>query len=721
MAGAGPAGLYAALLLKKADPGRSIRVLERNPPNSTYGWGVVFSQQTLESLREADRDSYEMIAGSFARWDAIDIHLDRARVMRAHGHRFAGLSRHGLLSILQGRCLELGVELRFDQALEGPPAPAEYDLVIAADGLRSELRTAYADRFGPSFDERTARFVWYGTTLRPDAFTYVVRSTPHGLVQATFYPYLDDRSTFIVECSAATWQGLGFDRMTEAGSLRSCERLFADVLAGHRLMSNRSRWSRFVTVRNRRWHHGNLVLLGDAAHTVHFSIGSGTKVAMEDAIALSRALDERPDLESALTWYEQARLPVVDVFQEAAYESLRWFEHLDRYVSKEPHQFVFNFLIRSGRITYDEVRARDPRFADSVDRWFSGAARGLPAETSPVVAPPPLFNPLTVRGLTIPNRAVALDVGDAPAADGAPGAGHASALTGLARSGAGLVMTGIVAVCPEGRITPLDAGLYSRAQRDAWQEVVRVVRASAPARLGIRLGHAGARGSTVPRRRGLDRPLREGGWELVAASPLPYAASGQRPREMTRRDMDAVLDAFARSAEAAAEAGFDLLELHLGHGFLLAGFVSPLTNQREDEYGGAIDGRLRFPLEVVTAVRRSWPPDRPLAVAYSASDWAAGGLTEEEAIQVAIALREAGADLVDVLAGQTVRRSRPRSFRGHFLARLSEVVRSAGRVPTIARGGLAGSDDMNTVLAAGQADLCVMEPWALADSGRWRG
>jgi anthraniloyl-CoA monooxygenase len=707
--GGGPAGLYAALLLKKADPGRSIRVLERNQPGVTYGFGVVFSDQAMGRLQAADLESYEAIVQSLARWEAIDVRFDGGRRLRAHGHGFTGLSRHLLLDILRRRCAEVGVEVAFGRPVEDPADLGDSDLVIAADGVHSRLRTALREHLKPRFDRRSAKFVWYGSALRPQNFTYRVLRTPAGLVQGTVYPYLDDRSTFIVECSAATWEELGFHRMGDDESLRACEELFADLLDGHRLESNDSRWGSFLTVSNPRWHHGNVVLLGDAAHTAHFSIGSGTRLAMEDAVALVEALGQHPSLESALDWYEQARRPVVESYQRAAWESLRWFERLDRYVDLEPPQFMFNFLTRSGRITYDAVRVRDGRFAEQVDRWFASRVQDLDGDLR--LAPPPLFNPLKVGSLAIPNRAVALHAGGEAAAEGVPGPDHVRDLVRLGRSGAGLVLTEIVAICPDGRITPGDAELCSDRHLEAWTGAVRAVHTSTPALLGLRLGHAGARGSTRLRRHGLDRPLRECGWELMAASPVAYAPGGRQPRQMTRADMDAVREGFARSAAMAAEAGFDVLEVHCGHGYLLAGFLSPLTNHRGDGHGGGIEGRLRFPLEVVRAARRAWPADRPLVVAFSATDWMPGGLTEPEAVLVASRLGEAGADLVDVVGGQTVCGAHPPGYGGQYLAELSELIRWAAGVRTIARGGLRDSDDMNTILAAGRADLCVMEPW----------
>jgi anthraniloyl-CoA monooxygenase len=690
--GAGPAGLYFALLAKKANPSCDITVIERNPADVTYGWGVVFSDRTLASFQRADYKTYERITENFVIWDAIDVRY-RGETIRCGGHVIAAISRRLLLNILQERCAELGVNMAFGREVgDLAELGGDYDLLVAADGIHSLARTQYEAEFKPSIDMGRARYIWLGADKVLDAFTFIFHETEHGLFQVHAYPYSGTSSTFIVECAEDTWLRAGLDQTTEEESLAFCQRLLNNDLHGARLLSNNSKWISFPTLKTRNWHTKiqnpkskiqNLVLIGDAAHTAHFSIGSGTKLAMEDAIALANALEQHADIEKALNEYEVERKPVVETFQRAAHESQTYFETLRRYLVLDPVPFAFQLLTRSGRITYDDLHFRDARFGDMVDRWMYG--RG-----SVGVSPPPMFAPFQLRSLCLRNRVVMMS-----SAEGAQG-------------GAGLVLTDICAVSPEGRVTLMDPGMYNEAHSKAWQDVVAAVHATSDTKIGIQLGHAGRRGSTRPRSEGLDRPLKEEGWPLIAASATPYTPASQVPKEMDRADMDRVREDFVMSASIAHECGFDLLQLDFAHGYLLASFLSHLTNRRTDEYGGSLENRARYPLEVLDAVRAAWPEDKPLSVAVSATDYVKGGLEVEDAIEIARMLKAHGCDLVHIHAGQTTYNAEPPYAKG-FLTPLSDRIRNEAGVPTIVGGYLTTSNETNTVLAAGKADLCVME------------
>ncbi|MDQ7859517.1 MAG: FAD-dependent monooxygenase [Armatimonadota bacterium] len=707
--GGGPAGLYCGLLMKKADPSREVTVVERNPADATYGWGVVFSERTLGALADADTKTARAITERFVQWDVIDIRY-RDAALRCGGQVFAGISRKTLLAILQRRCDELGVRLRFRTEVADLPGRDEADVVVAADGVNSAIRQRLARWLRPTIREGRCRYIWYGTDRWLDAFTFVFRENAAGLFQVHAYPFDGTTGTFIVECDEPVWRRAGLDRMDEAESIAYCRELFAPELGGRRLLSNHSRWIRFGTLVTARWWHDRVVLLGDAAHTAHFSIGSGTKLAMEDAIALARAFEHHRDLDAAFADYEMSRRPVVEAFQQAAGESQAYFEDLRRYLHMDPPQFAFHLLSRSGRMTYDALQVRDPHFVDRVNRWFAAAAAA--AERSapgPVVAPPPMLAPLRLRGLELANRVVlAAGPGTAEGA-GIPGPAFRRRVADLAMVGPGLILTGPVAVEPDGRITPASPGFYSEAQRDAWAGVAASIRERSAARLAVTLNHSGPRGATRPRAEGLDRPLREGAWPLVAASTVPYAPWSALPRAMDRGDMDRVRDAFARAAGFAAAAGVHMLVLQFGHGYLLATFLSPLTNRRDDAWGGTLEGRLRFPLEVLDAVRAAWPADRPLAVAFTADDCARGGLAREDAVEAARRFQARGADLLIPLAGQTIPDAGPAYGRG-FLTPLADLVRNEARVPVLLAGYLVTTDEVNTALAAGRADLCLVDP-----------
>jgi anthraniloyl-CoA monooxygenase len=708
--GAGPAGLYLALLAKKADPARQVTVVERNPPDATYGWGVVFSEETLGALRDADRRSYDRITESFAKWGAIDIRY-RGESVRSRGHAFSGMARKDLLRILQERCSELGVELRFHEEVTGLDQIPKADLIVGADGVNSLVRRLDEESYRPTVHVHRTRYVWFGTDLVFKAFTFIFRENDHGLFQVHAYPFDAATSTFIVECPEETWRAAGLDQATEEESIAYCQKLFAGDLEGHSLLSNRSLWGTFVTLRNESWHRGKVVLVGDAAHTAHFTIGSGTKLAMEDSVALAEALDRRPDdLEAALTEFEMERQPVVDRFQQAALESARYFENVRRYAGFEPVQFAFNLLTRSGRITHLELTRRDPAFIVAVDASFASSAAGEagPPGDRMVVAPPPRLAPLRLRGSDVANRVALSPLGDEEAIEGLPGESDQLELVRAASAGAGLVLTQIVAVSPSARITPGTPGLYRDDHADAWRGTVDGIHRETAAAVMLRLGHAGPRGATRRRLEGVDRPLTREGWPVLAASPIPYTPASQIPAQAGAGDMRAVIGDFATATRHAQEAGFDALLLDFSQGYLVASFISPMTNHRDDAYGGSFEARLRFPLEVFDAVRGTWPPDRPVGVSLTASDWVRGGHGPDEAVAVARLLKERGCDLVRVLAGQTTWRSRP-EYGPMFLVPFSDRIRNEAGIATMVGGAITTFDQIDTILAAGRADLCILD------------
>ncbi len=706
--GGGPAGLYFALLMKAADPAHDVTVVERNRPDDTFGFGVVFSDATLEGFAEADRDTYEAITRSFAHWDDIAIHY-RGEVLTSTGHGFAGMSRQRLLDILQRRCADLGVRLLFQTEVSDPDAHGDADLVLAADGVNSITRARYAAHFRPTLDWRANRFVWLGTTFPYSAFTFHFKESEHGLWRVHAYRYDASTSTFILETTETTWRRAGLDGADEDATLAFAERLFADELAGHRLLKNRSLWRSFPTVRNATWHHGHVVLIGDAAHTAHFSIGSGTKLAMEDAIALAQALQRHGDVEKALVAYEEARRPEVEALQRAAQVSLEWFEQTERYHGRlAPLQFAMSLLTRSLRVTHENLKVRDPAFVARVDRWVAAEAeRQSGVATGGAGAPPPMFTPFRLRELALPNRVVVSPMCQYSAEDGTPNDWHLVHLGSRAVGGAGLVMTEMTDVSREGRISPGCAGMYKAEHVAAWKRIADFVHARSTAKIGVQLAHAGRKGSTRRLWEGIDEPLEADNWPLIAASPIPYFPYSQVPRAMDRADMDRVRADFVRAAGMAAEAGFDLLELHFAHGYLLASFLSPLTNRRVDEYGGGLGGRARFPLEVFDAVRAAWPAARPMAVRVSATDWAEGGTTPEEAVELARLLRAHGCDIVDVSAGQTVPEQAP-AYGRLYQTPFSDRIRHEAGIPTMTVGNVASYADVNSIVAAGRADLCVL-------------
>ena len=726
--GGGPAGLYFALLMKKADPRHQVTVLERNRPDDTFGWGVVFSDQTLGNLRAADEESYRRITESFAHWDDIDVHF-KGRTITSGGHGFSGIARKQLLHILQQRAAELGVDVRFQTEVPDDAALAAIDLgdaelVVAADGVNSAVRRAHADRFGPDLDVRTARFVWLGTTKLFDAFTFIVVQNEFGVFQVHAYRFDREHSAFIVECDEASWRAAGCDRMDEAATVAFCEQMFAPWLDGHPLISNaahlKSPWLTFTRVVSERWHFRrepdasgtapHVVLVGDAAHTAHFSIGSGTKLALEDSIVLARELNARACIGEALEAYEGERKLEAVRLQNAARNSMEWFENDRRYVHLEPEQFAYSLLTRSQRVSHENLRLRDDAYLGGVERWFA-ARSGVEGDA----ARPPMFTPFQLRGMTLANRVVVSPMDMYSAVDGTPNDFHLVHLGARALGGAGLVVTEMTCVSPEGRITPGCTGMWAAEHVDAWRRIVDFVHAWSPAKLCLQLGHSGRKGSVCLPWEGGDVPLPEGNWEIYGPSPLPHGEGRQTPREMTRAEMDEVREQFVRAAEMAVACAFDMLELHCAHGYLLSSFITPLANRRTDEYGGSLENRLRYPLEVFRAIRAVWPEERPISVRISATDWVEGGIAGPESVEIARAFAEAGADAIHVSTGQTSPDAKPvygRAYQTPF----SDRIRNEVGVATIAVGNITEADQVNAIVAAGRADLCALARPHLADA-----
>ncbi len=757
--GGGPAGLYFALLMKLQNPQHVIRVVERNRPFDTFGWGVVFSDQTLGNLRLADPVTAGQISDAFNHWDDIDVHF-RGRTVRSGGHGFCGIGRKRLLNILQQRCLDLGVELTFEQDVTDDQAlAAEFaaDLVIASDGLNSRIRTRYVETFQPDIDLRECRFVWMGTKKTFDAFTFAFEQTEHGWFQAHAYKYDGETSTFIVETPEAVWQAHGLDKMEQPEAVVFCERLFAKYLDGHALMTNAAHlrgsaiWIRFPRVICKAWTHWNgetpVVLMGDAAHTAHFSIGSGTKLALEDAIELSRAFASHGehDMRGTLAAYEAVRSVEVLKIQNAARNSTEWFENVDRYTAMEMEQFAYSLLTRSQRISHENLRERDAKWLGGYEQWM---ARNLPPsplvgegpgergqvagkstfiESPPSPSPqplspqgrgaqtvPPMFLPLTVRSVTLKNRVVVSPMAMYSAVEGVPQDFHLVHLGARALGGAGLVFAEMTCPSPEGRITTGCPGLWNDEQMFAWKRIVDFVHASTTAKIAMQIGHSGPKGSTQLGWEITDEPLVANNWPLLAASAVPYGPQNQVPKAMTQDDMREVTAQFVAETERAAHAGFDWLELHCAHGYLLSSFICPLTNHRTDEYGGSIENRCRYPLEVFRAVRAVWPGHLPMSVRISAHDWAPGGNTADDAIIVARLFKDAGADFIDVSSGQTTRDAQP-VYGRMYQTPFADRIRNEVGIRTIAVGSVFEADHVNSIIAAGRADLCAVARPHLAD------
>lgn len=718
--GGGPAGLYFALLIKKAHPEDDVVVLERNAPGVTFGWGVVFSDQTLENFRDADADTYRSIVEHFAHWDDIDVVIGETTITSG-GHGFSGIARRTLLDILYRRAASLGVDVRFNcnvaclEALESIHGCDNADLVVAADGVNSTIRHERAAVFRPHLDVRPAHFVWFGTTRPFDAFTFFFVQNELGVFQAHCYRFENGLSTFIVECDDASWRHAGLDTADTPGTIAICERLFGKWLNGHQLLGNsthrtRSPWISFVRVTNERWFDGNVVLAGDAAHTAHFSIGSGTKLAMEDAISLAQAVSNQPDLPSALQKYQDARMIEALRLQNASRNSMEWFENVRRYTHLPPEQFAYSLLTRSQRVSHENLRLRDAAYLSGVERWFAARASeaaSLPQPTAADVPPPPMFTPYSLRGMTLVNRIAVAPMDMYRSRDGTPGEFHMVHIGARALGGAGLVFTEMVCVSPQARITSGCAGMYADEHASRWKRIVDFVHAESQAKICLQLGHSGRRGSTKLPWEASNAPLETDGWETIAPSPIAYTDGMRAPRDMTPADMNTVRDDFVRATRYGVDAGFDMLELHCAHGYLMSSFITPLSNHRTDSYGGSLENRLRFPLDVFRAMREAWPADRPMSVRISATDWVDGGVDGAESVEIARAFVRAGADIIHVSTGETSIDAQP-VYGRMYQTPYSDRIRNEAGVCTIAVGNILSADQVNAIIASGRADICAL-------------
>ena len=714
--GGGPAGLYFAILMKKANPAHDITVMDRNAADNTFGWGIVFSDKTMDGFRDADAQVVNEIEANFHHWDDIDVHV-KGRKITSGGHGFCGMARLKLLQIFQHRAAELGVKMQWEQEVTDPDIYAkEYDLVVGADGVFSTTRAKHEAHFNPRIDQRTNRFIWLGTTKKLDAFTFAFKETEFGRFNLHAYRFNEEMSTFIVETPEATWLKAGIDKLEADQSIAFCENLFADLLDGHKLISNArhlrgsAMWIKFNRVLCERWHKDNIVLIGDAAHTAHFAIGSGTKLAMEDAISLAKVLNSSEGtVPERLARYQAEREIEALKLQSAARNRMTWFEDVERYVHMEPEQLAFSLLTSSQRVGHANQKLRDPKYVESVDTWFAQKC-GLPAK--PI---PPMFTPFTLRGMALANRVVVSPMCTYSATDGLPGDFHFQHYTARGLGGAALVMTEMTCISADARISPGCAGIWSDAQASAWKRIVDFVHANSTAKMAMQIGHAGRKGSTKLAWDGIDQPLAEGNWPLIAPSALPYVAgASQVPREMTRLDMDKVKADFVAATLRAESAGFDMVEFHAAHGYLLSSFISPLTNQRSDAYGGSLENRCRYPLEVFKAMRAVWPADKPMSVRISAHDWVPGGTTPNDAAEVARLFKEAGADIIHVSSGQVSKDEKP-VYGRMFQVPFSDKIRNELHVPTITVGNIFEADHVNTIIAAGRADLCALARPHLAD------
>ncbi len=716
--GGGPAGLYFAISMKLRDPAHEVAVIERNRANDTFGWGVVLSDDALDKLQTNDPKSAQAIRDHFAYWDDIAV-VHKGQRTVSGGHGFAGIGRKQMLILLQERARELGVGLQFETEFKSAEDyRKEYDIVVGCDGINSRVRAEYADAFKPDIDTRKCKFVWLGTHQKfNDAFTFIFEKTEHGWIWAHVYQFDANTATFIVECSEETWDRFGFEGMSKEEIVETCRKVFEDHLGGHELMSNAEHlrgsavWINFPRVLCETWYHENVVLLGDASATAHFSIGSGSRLAFDSAIALADYLHSEADMEAAFQRYQDERRLEVLRLQSAARNSLEWFEEVERYLDLDPVQFNYSLLTRSQRISHENLRLRDPEWLQSAERWFMEQA-GMPAE-APVRAP--MFTPFALRDMHLKNRIVVSPMAQYKAVDGSPTDWHLVHLGERAKGGAGLVYTEMTCVSAEGRITPACPGLYAPEHESAWARIVDFVHGETEAKICCQIGHSGRKGSTQLGWERMDAPLPHGNWEVVSASPIPWSPENPVPREITRAEMDLVRDQFVAAAQMADRAGFDMIELHAAHGYLISSFISPISNARGDEYGGSLENRMRYPLEVFTAMRAAWPEGKPMSVRISANDWVGDhGVTPEDAVEIARMIAEAGADIIDVSAGQTSTEAQP-VYGRMFQTPFSDRIRNEAGIRTMAVGNIYEADHANSILMAGRADLVAVGRPHLAD------
>ena len=715
--GGGPAGLYFAICMKLKDANHDVTVIERNKPDDTFGWGVVLSDEAMENLVHNDPVSAKEIKSNFAYWDDISVHF-RDEKMTSSGHGFCGIGRKKLLIILQKRARELGIRIDFEtEAQTADHYASRYDLVVACDGLNSKIRDEYKQHFQPDIDMRKCKFVWLGTHQKfDDAFTFIFEETPQGWIWAHAYQFDADTATFIVECSEDTYDKIGFGEMDQAQSAAKCEELFSKFLGGNSLMTNSahirgSAWINFPRVNCEKWHHKNVVLMGDAAATGHFSIGSGSRLAFDSAISLANLLDVESDLQKAFARYQDERRLEVLRLQSAARNSLEWFEDIERYVDLDPIQFNYTLLTRSQRISHENLRLRDKSWVEKAENWFQKNAGGN-IDDAPKT---PMFCPYQLRDMKLHNRVVVSPMAQYMATDGTPDDWHFVHYGERAKGGAGLVVTEMTCISPQARITPGCTGIYTNEHETAWRRITDFIHTHTPAKICCQLGHAGPKGSTQVGWEEMDAPLPENNWPLLAASPIAWSKNNQTPKSLNKDDMEQISKQFVDAAQMAERAGFDMIELHFAHGYLLSTFITPLTNKRQDKYGGSLQNRMRFPLEICQAVRAAWPSGKPISVRISASDWVGDeGVSPDETIEIAKMLKAAGIDIIDVSSGQTSTKANP-VYGRMYQTPFSDRIRNEADMATMAVGNIYEPDHVNSILMAGRADLVCLARPHLAD------
>ena len=697
--GGGPGGLYFSILTKKAFPDCQIDVYERNKADDSFGFGVVFSDETLSEFLTRDPKSYDLIRKHFAYWDDLDVARD-GEIVRISGNGFCGCSRKTLLQLLQQRCLEEGVNLHFEHAIEDV-STLKADYIVACDGINSAIRTQFASDFGTKTELKKNKFVWLGSTKPLDAFTYFFRTTEFGPFVAHSYQYQEGMSTWIFECSEETWENAGFETTNEEATISKISSIFKEELDGHGLISNRSHWRQFPAITNEKWHKDNIVLLGDSKATAHYSIGSGTKLAMECAISLSDAIVKfGTNKEAAFAEYENLRRNRVEMIQYAANVSLDWFENMDRYIDFDFNQFAFGVMTRSKKVTFENLAIRDASFPEKVLTEFNINNK------IPNVKTPAAFNPFYIKNLKLENRIVMAPMGQYQAENGLPNSWHFSHYTQRALGGLGLIITEMTAISQSGRITLGCTGIYDENQVLEWKKINNFIHENSACKVAIQLGHSGRKGS-VKKPWETEKLADSQQWELISASPIPFAENGIVPKNMTVTDMDLIVKQFENAAQNAEEANFDMIELQAHHGFLLASFLSPLTNNRTDEFGGTISNRLKFPLKVFKAIRTIFPAEKPIAVRISATDWTENGISQQDVLTIAEAFKGAGADIINVSTGNTVSNQQPQTGR-MWQTPFSDLIRNTVHIPTITAGSITDVDQINTIILNGKADLVAL-------------